>query len=127
VVSSNGLGSRPMARAMRRATTKRLSRPHALGRTGVGVTAAAVSLALVMAGCGSSKSSSTPSGSGGTSATTATSGTTAPPGASSSSTPPNQLYNTNSTGTPVKGGTLTMLGVGDVDYMDPNISYYAIG
>ena len=30
-------------------------------------------------------------------------------------------------GTPVKGGTLNMLGVGDVDYMDPNISYYSGG
>lgn len=30
-------------------------------------------------------------------------------------------------GTPVKGGTLNMLGSGDVDYMDPNISYYSIG
>src|SRR5689334_22075005 len=28
---------------------------------------------------------------------------------------------------PVRGGTLNMLGSGDVDYMDPNISYYAIG
>jgi peptide/nickel transport system substrate-binding protein len=27
----------------------------------------------------------------------------------------------------VKGGTLNMLGAGDVDYMDPNISYYSIG
>jgi len=27
----------------------------------------------------------------------------------------------------VKGGTLNMLGSGDVDYMDPNISYYSIG
>jgi peptide/nickel transport system substrate-binding protein len=30
-------------------------------------------------------------------------------------------------GTPVTGGTLNMLGTGDVDYMDPNISYYSIG
>ncbi|WP_457255418.1 ABC transporter substrate-binding protein [Pedococcus sp. P5_B7] len=30
-------------------------------------------------------------------------------------------------GTAVKGGTLNMLGVGDVDYMDPNISYYSGG
>jgi peptide/nickel transport system substrate-binding protein len=30
-------------------------------------------------------------------------------------------------GTPIKGGTLTMLGTGDVDYMDPNISYYTTG
>lgn len=28
---------------------------------------------------------------------------------------------------PVKGGTLNMLGVGDVDYMDPNVSYYSGG
>jgi peptide/nickel transport system substrate-binding protein len=27
----------------------------------------------------------------------------------------------------VKGGTLNMLGAGDVDYMDPNLSYYSIG
>ena len=27
----------------------------------------------------------------------------------------------------VKGGTLNMLGAGDVDYMDPNISYYSAG
>ena len=30
-------------------------------------------------------------------------------------------------GTAVKGGTLNMLGVGDVDYMDPNLSYYSGG
>jgi peptide/nickel transport system substrate-binding protein len=28
---------------------------------------------------------------------------------------------------PVRGGTLNMLGAGDVDYMDPNISYYSVG
>ncbi len=27
----------------------------------------------------------------------------------------------------VRGGTLNMLGAGDVDYMDPNISYYSGG
>ncbi|WP_347350106.1 ABC transporter substrate-binding protein [Intrasporangium sp.] len=32
-----------------------------------------------------------------------------------------------SSATPVKGGTLNMLGSGDIDYMDPNISYYSIG
>jgi len=26
-----------------------------------------------------------------------------------------------------RGGTLNMLGIGDVDYMDPNVSYYSIG
>lgn len=30
-------------------------------------------------------------------------------------------------GEPVKGGTLNMLGTSDVDYMDPNVSYYSIG
>jgi peptide/nickel transport system substrate-binding protein len=40
---------------------------------------------------------------------------------------PNQIYQPNSSGTPKTGGTLTMLGTGDVDYMDPNVSYYSIG
>jgi peptide/nickel transport system substrate-binding protein len=31
------------------------------------------------------------------------------------------------TGSPQRGGTLNMLGVGDVDYMDYNVSYYTIG
>ena len=35
--------------------------------------------------------------------------------------------NANTGGTPKRGGTLHMLGVGDVDYMDPNISYYSVG
>ncbi len=34
---------------------------------------------------------------------------------------------TQETANAVKGGTLNMLGTGDVDYMDPNISYYSIG
>lgn len=33
----------------------------------------------------------------------------------------------SSAGTPVAGGTLNMLGAGDVDYMDPNVSYYSVG
>ena len=44
-------------------------------------------------------------------------------GGSSGSTP----GTTNNAGTPVKGGVLNMLGVGDVDYMDPNVSYYSGG
>ena len=49
---------------------------------------------------------------------TACSGTVAPkPGASKSA----------DSGTPVTGGTLNMLGVGDIDYMDPNISYFTTG
>ncbi len=42
------------------------------------------------------------------------------PGNASSSGP-------SSSATGVKGGTLNMLGSGDVDYMDPNITYYSIG
>ncbi len=34
---------------------------------------------------------------------------------------------TPASGAPVRGGTLTMLGVGDVDYMDPNVSYNTVG
>jgi peptide/nickel transport system substrate-binding protein len=33
----------------------------------------------------------------------------------------------NSGGTPVQGGTLNVLGVGDVDFLDPNVSYYSVG
>jgi len=39
----------------------------------------------------------------------------------------NQRCADNNSGTPVMGGTLTMLGTGDVDFMDPNISYYSVG
>lgn len=31
------------------------------------------------------------------------------------------------TATPKRGGTLNLLGNGDVDYMDPNVSYYTVG
>jgi hypothetical protein len=44
-----------------------------------------------------------------------------------STTLPGQIYADNSGGTAERGGTLTMLGVGDVDYMDPNVSYFTIG
>jgi peptide/nickel transport system substrate-binding protein len=73
--------------------------------------AAAAALALIAGACGSSHSSSTGGGSGGGGSS----------GASS------QIYADNSGGTAATGGTLTMLGVGDVDYMDPNVSYYSIG
>jgi peptide/nickel transport system substrate-binding protein len=43
-------------------------------------------------------------------------------GTSSGTTPGTTSSNA---GTPVKGGVLNMLGVGDVDYMDPNIAYYS--
>ena len=70
--------------------------------------AVATSLGLLAAACSSSTPSST--------ATTTGSGAL-----------PNQRYAANSSGTPVTGGTLTMLGTGDVDFMDPNVSYYAVG
>ena len=34
---------------------------------------------------------------------------------------------TSSSGQPHKGGTLYMLGTGDVDFMDPDITYYTVG
>jgi peptide/nickel transport system substrate-binding protein len=76
-----------------------------------------LSAGLFAAACSSSSKSSSPSGGG---STATTSGGT-------SSTLPHQKYAYNDTGTPKTGGKLTMLGVGDVDYMDPNISYYSVG
>ena len=73
----------------------------------------AVSLALVVTACGSSG--------GGSSNNNASSSS------GSGASLPNQHYNLNNSGTPVKGGVLTMLGAGDVDYMDPNVSYYSGG
>ena len=72
---------------------------------------------LILAACSSSSKSSSAGGS------TPTTGSSNPP----SQAIPNQKYADNSAGTPVTGGTLTMLGVGDVDYMDPNVSYYNTG
>ncbi|HEU5043195.1 MAG TPA: ABC transporter substrate-binding protein, partial [Nocardioidaceae bacterium] len=48
-------------------------------------------------------------------------------GGGGGSTNPGSGNSTESTGQPVRGGTLNMLGAGDVDFMDPNISYYSIG
>src|ERR1039457_4439401 len=70
----------------------------------------AAALALVATACGGS-SGSTSSGTG-SSAGSQTFGL--------------QGLNPGS-GTPTKGGTLNMLGQGDVDYMDYNVSYYSIG
>ena len=53
-------------------------------------------------------------------------GTSAPKAASVSLNSGLQGLNPG-TGTPQRGGTLNMLGTGDVDYMDYNISYYSIG
>ena len=73
--------------------------------SGVGLVAAA----SVIAAC----SSSSTGGTGGS-------------GSSVSLTSGTQGLNPGS-GSPKSGGTLNMLGTGDVDYMDPNISYYSIG
>jgi peptide/nickel transport system substrate-binding protein len=70
--------------------------------------------ALVVSAC----TASTSSGGTGGSATSSASG-------SSGGALPEE--NINNTGTPIKGGTLHMLGLSDVDYMDPNITYYSTG
>src|SRR5882757_3523966 len=78
---------------------------------GYAAAAGAAALALAVAACGGSSSSS---GSGG--------------GGSSSGSQTFGLQGLNpGSGTPKSGGTLYMLGQGDVDYMDYNISYYTIG
>ncbi len=77
--------------------------------SGVGV----VALAAVVAACGGSSSSSNGGSGGKTGGTTSLSSGV-------------QGLNPGS-GSPKSGGTLYMLGQGDVDYMDYNISYYSIG
>src|SRR5579862_9437494 len=84
------------------------------------VGAIAACAALVVAAC-SSSSKTTTSGGG------SSGGAAATPGLSTQCGIPNQRLAANSSGSPKTGGTLTMLGDGDVDYMDPNVSYYAIG
>ncbi len=73
--------------------------------SGVGL----IAVASLAAACGGSSPSG---GSGGSGSVSLSSGT--------------QGLNPGS-GTPKSGGTLNMLGTGDVDFMDPNISYYTIG
>ena len=48
-------------------------------------------------------------------------------GGGGGTTSPGTGNNTQSSSGAVRGGTLNMLGSGDVDFMDPNISYYSIG
>lgn len=74
---------------------------------GYAAVAGLAALALVVTACGGSSTKSTS------------------PGTTSKAVAGWQAV--NSAGTPKKGGTLNMLGVGDVDYMDYNISYYTIG
>ncbi|MFI5041427.1 MAG: ABC transporter substrate-binding protein [Acidimicrobiales bacterium] len=80
-----------------------------------GVIGIGVAALLILAAC--SSSSKTTAGGGGTATTAVGAGGAIP----------NQRFADNNKGTPVVGGTLTMLGVGDVDYMDPNTSYYSGG
>jgi peptide/nickel transport system substrate-binding protein len=78
-----------------------------------GILALLAIFGLVLTACSSSsKSTGTGSGttSGGGTSTTSSGGGSTNPG-----------------GNAVRGGTLNMLGTGDVDYMDPNISYYTVG
>ncbi|MEO6879613.1 MAG: ABC transporter substrate-binding protein [Mycobacteriaceae bacterium] len=46
---------------------------------------------------------------------------------SSGSTTAGGTTQSTDTANAVKGGVLNMLGAGDVDYMDPNVSYYSVG
>ena len=74
---------------------------------GYAAIAGLATLALVVTACGgSSKSTSS--------------------GTSSSAPAGNEGLNPG-TGTPQKGGTLNLLGISDVDYMDYNIRYYTVG
>ncbi len=70
-----------------------------------------IAVAAVIAACGGSSSSG---------------GGTGKSGGSTSLSSGTQGINPGS-GSPKSGGTLNMLGQGDVDYLDPNISYYTIG
>jgi peptide/nickel transport system substrate-binding protein len=74
---------------------------------GFGAVTALAAIALLAAACSSSG--------GGTSSTAGTAGAAGFQGLNPG------------TGSPQKGGTLNMMGLGDVDYMDYNISYYTIG
>jgi peptide/nickel transport system substrate-binding protein len=83
-----------------------------LGKRKLRLAAVAVAAAVALVAAGCSTSSSNNSSSPGHGAVSLNSG----------------LQGLNpGTGTPVRGGTLNMLGVGDVDYMDYNISYYTAG
>jgi peptide/nickel transport system substrate-binding protein len=78
--------------------------------------AALLTTVLAVSACSPKSSSGNTAISGSASATDSSSGGALQPAS-----------NINNTGTPVKGGELDMLGTGDVDYMDPNISYYTTG
>ena len=81
---------------------------------GAAALAGLAALTMIATACGGSSSPSSPG-----------------PSSSSSSAPTTSkgytVISTNSTGTPRSGGTLNVLGSGDVDYLDPNITYYSLG
>jgi len=88
-------------------------------RKSLQVTAAVGSLAIVLTACSSSKHGSTGTAGGGTNGATTGNGC--------AGDPPGQIYNANAGGTAKTGGTLTVLGQGDVDQaMDINIGYYTL-
>jgi peptide/nickel transport system substrate-binding protein len=82
-------------------------------RLGAGMAA----MALLAVGCSSSSKSTSTGGSGGSGG----SGSSSTPGAGLT------ITNYNNSGTPVKGGVLTVLGTSDVDNnLDPNVGYYTL-
>jgi peptide/nickel transport system substrate-binding protein len=86
-------------------------------RRAAGLTAALAVASLVLAACGSSSSGGKTGG-----------GTTPTPSSSSANTGVGfQKLSPNNTGTPTAGGVLNVIGNGDVDYMDPNLTYYTVG
>lgn len=92
-------------------------------RKSLKVAAAVGSLAIVLTACSSSgkPNASTGNNSGGGG------GGGSNPNSACPGDPPNQIYSSNSGGTPKTGGKLTVLGQGDVDEaMDINIGYYTL-
>jgi peptide/nickel transport system substrate-binding protein len=82
-------------------------------RRTAGFAAVGVLASLVLAACGSSSSGGGGGGGGSTTATGTGVGY--------------QKLSTNAGGTPQTGGTLDVIGNGDVDYLDPNLTYYTVG
>ncbi len=83
------------------------------------VAAGAAALTLFAAACGSSNNNAA----GGSSGSGTSGGSKAPTPSSSNLA---SFTGLNGGGTPRYGGTLTMLGQGDVQRLDPNISYYTV-
>jgi peptide/nickel transport system substrate-binding protein len=101
-------------------------------RRGIQIAAGVAVVALTVAACSSSgkkqtAASSSPASTGSASGSAPVASASAPVSSAPAGTGNLAAENLNNSGTPVVGGTLHMLGVGDVDYMDPNISYYSAG